>query len=381
MSSHMTAVVCLTMASSGTIFLYLIWLGVLGRWEGTLLGAVPPFVGLLVALAPGAWRTIRSLKNGSQRSEEPEDLEKFVWSVRDIDRSWHEPFERFGQFLEQARYLFGNVTSEIGERYDSTDQPRCMRYKIASEITADSLRICDSILSQVRAGHPDTALGNVRQVLELSLAIKAVAIDTTGETAKRYRDCEEADYLEKSTNWRSSDDPLRQKATESLLDNIKREYGTLKFPGQYPWIVMPDGNTPRKMEEVIDYVVDNYHDYDPFKESKLREYNDLWEKLNKWAHISKSASRRKLGTRTSDGYLQKHLVEKSNVGLESPVSLSAMLGMDVLRTYAYIAYDVTGKEHKADFAKLDEITRRMDAALNGVDPNLMANDYRLAWRN
>ena len=343
------------------------------RWQASLLAGIPTSVCLLAALATSAWQAKRDKKD---RSKEPNHLEKFAVSIKYLDREWHEPFEMAGRFYDQSVALFVDVTSAIGELYDPNDKPRIWRYKFASEMVADSLRIMDSVLSQLRLGHPDTALGTVRQLFELSMYIKVIAIDRTGETAKHYRDHDEADYLNKSIRRGSS----REQEQRERLSTIEEEYGSSQFPGQYSWILLPNGKPPRGMEDIINYVVVNYYNYAPEGKIRLNQYMKQWDGLNKWAHISKAASSRKLGIRSTDGYLRHHLVEKSNIGLDVPLSL-AMGSLDtILRTYAYIAYDLTGKNHDIDLMHLEATMERIAALIDDVRPELLVGDFRLSAR-
>ena len=134
------------------------------------------------------------------------------------------------------------------------------------------------------------------------------------------------------------------------------------------------------MEDIINYVVVNYYNYAPEGKIRLNQYMKQWDGLNKWAHISKAASSRKLGIRSTDGYLRHHLVEKSNIGLDVPLSL-AMGSLDtILRTYAYIAYDLTGKNHDIDLMHLEATMERIAALIDDVRPELLVGDFRLSAR-
>ena len=368
-----SVIVCATMLSAVAVALTSWSVDIAPRWQASVLAGIPASVCLVAALATNAWQAKRDRKD---RSKEPNHLEKFAVSIKYLDREWHEPFEMAGRFYDQSVALFVDVTSEIGERYDSNDKPRIWRYKFASEMVADSLRIMDSVLSQLRLGHPDTALSTVRQLFELSMYIKVIAIDQTGETAKRYRDHDEADYLDKSIKRGSS----RDQEQRERLSTIEDEHGTSRFPGQYSWILLPNGKPPRGMEDIIDYVVVNYYDYAPEWKIRLNQYMKQWDRLNKWAHISKAASSRKLGTRSTDGYLHHHLVEKSNIGLDVPLSLTVGSLETILWTYSYIAFDLTGKNHDVDLMYLESTMEQISALIDDVQPELVAGDFRLSAR-
>ena len=373
MNRGTSVIVCATTLSALAVTLTSWSVDISPRWQASFLAGIPGAVCLVVALAMNAAQAIREKQS---RSREPNHLEKFATSIRYLDREWHEPFEIAGRFYDECVGLFRDVTLEIGEQYDPSDQPRIWRYKIASEMAADSLRIMDSVLSQLRLGHPDTALSTVRQLFELSMYIKVIAIDRTGETAKRYRDHDEADYLERAIKRGSSkDEELRD-----LLSTIENEYGTSRFPGQYSWIRLPSGKSPRGMEEIIACVVVDYYDYAPEREFRLNQYMQQWEKLNKWAHVSKAASARKLGIRSTDGYLRHHLIEKSNIGLDVPLSLAMGSLEEILQSYAYIAHDMTGINHDGDLMYLERTMGQVAALMDDVRPELVAGDFRLSAR-
>ena len=368
-----SVIVCSTMVSAIAVALAAWLVDISPRWQASVLVGVPASVCLVAALSMNAWQAKRDRKDPSK---EPNHLEKFAVSIKYLDREWHEPFEMAGRFYDQSVALFDEVTSDISELYDPNDKPRIWRYKFASEMVADSLRIMDSVLSQLRLGHPDTALSTVRQLFELSMYIKVIAIDRTGETAKRYRDHDEADYLDKSIKRGSS----RDQEQRERLSTIEDEHGTSRFPGQYSWILLSNGKPPRGMEDVINYVVVNYYNYAPEWKVRLNQYMKQWDRLNKWAHISKAASSRKLGVRSTDGYLQHHLVEKSNIGLDVPLSLAVGSLETMLQTYAYIAYDLTGKNHDADLIRIEDTMKQIAALIDDVRPELLAGDFCLSAR-
>ena len=147
----------------------------------------PVVICLLAGIAINFWRQQRERQ---KQMQEPDELTKFVESAEFITRPWYRPLESSSQLHEASRKLFGAIITEAGSMYDANDLPRAWRYKISSEITADSLRITDSIISQMRAGHPDTAMGTVRQLLELELATKIIAIRPnrrSGQAIPRFR--------------------------------------------------------------------------------------------------------------------------------------------------------------------------------------------------
>ena len=315
------------------------------------------------------------LKQAIGVSSNETELDAFVISVKEIDRFWHEPLQIAGEHLRRHRRLFSEVNQEIFDKYDADDTPANWRYKIASEIASDCVRIADSILSQLRAGHADTALGTTRQLFELTIFLKAIALDKTGLTAKRFQDYDEASYLMRSLEFARTN----RAEYERRLADIQRSYPNESFKNDYGWIVLPNGSKRVSMTNVVEYVVEHYYDEGSEKEFVLRQYKQMWMRLNKWEHMSRSASRRKLGVRTDGGYLDAHLVEKSKIGLETPLSVSLLLLGESLTTFAYIAHDLTGKEHN-DYLKVsDSQVRACAEAIKEVDPTLIAGDYSLGW--
>ena len=374
LNSSGTIMFVATAVGASTVLLTADLISLPTRWLFPYLIGTPVAVCLLAGLGSNLWERRR---DRAHRKSEPDGLKKFVVSVEHISRSWYEPLELSSRYLEKAQETFEAIISEVGEHYDADDLPRSWRYKIASEIASDSLRIADSVLSQLRAGHPDTAMGITRQLLELSLAIKVVALDKSGQAAERYQDYDEADYLRKSLNHSTS----ALGTTQSRLESLTKQHGFKKSPAPLAWIIFQDGKKPEKMEDVIEYVADCYDEDQSAQKFRFNQYMHLWDTLNKWEHMSKSASRRKLGIRTSEGYLRKHLVEKSNVGLDTPLSISTFLLDSTLITTAYIAYDLTSTEHNAELRESDRILKEIQAAIDSVDPELVANDFRLRWKD
>ena len=309
--------------------------------------------------------------------DEMNELEGFIVSARYIDHFWQRPLVFAGRYFSHQRELFTTITQGISESYDETDAPRNWRYKIASELTSDILRINDSILSQLRAGHPDTALGTVRQLFELTVALKVVSIDKTGEAAKRYQYYEEANYLEKAIKLAES----VEEATDyrRRLEAIKREYPGTKFSNDTGWVELDSGRPARRMDDVIDFVVDNSYDGPPEREFFRSEYKWMWLKLNKWAHITKYASRRKLGTRQGSGYLRAHLVEKSKNGLDTPFYLANLLVQETMETYSNIASDLIGEVQDQRLYSRDVFIVKLSESMKGVDRDLIADDIKIGW--
>ena len=368
------AIFCATSLGASIVLLTSGWVDLPIEWLLRYYIGSPVVICLLAGIAINFWRQQRSRQN---KNQEPDQLTKFVKAAEFITYPWYKPLELSNHLLEESRELFGTIIAEGGSRYDANDLPQAWRYKISSEITADSLRITDSIVSQLRAGHPDTAMGTVRQLLELAMAVKIIAIDRTGETAKRYQDFDEANYLHKSVQHRSA--PREYNFVR--LSEIKREYGLERIPGQFAWILTSDGSRLRRMEQVIEFVAQHYDGEQTGQRFRYNQYMLLWEVLNKWGHMSRSASRRKLGTRSSEGYLREHLVEKSSVGLDAPLSLAILLLDSTLSTLAYIAFDLTGNEHNAELQSLEQLMKDIDASIDDVEPELLANDFRLRWPN
>ena len=325
-----------------------------------------------VGMIADVWGLLKQVIGVSSRETE---LDAFVISVKYIDHFWLEPLQIAGEHLHRQRRLFSEVNQEIFDRYDADDSPANWRYKTASEITADCLRIADSILSQLRAGHADTALGTTRQLFELTLFLKAIALDKTGLAAKRFQDYDEASYLMRSLEFSRTN----RAEYERRLADLQRSYPNESFRNDYGWIVLPDGSKAGSMTKVVEYVVEHNYDEGPEKEFVLRQYKQMWMRLNKWEHISRSASRRKLGVRADEGYLDAHLVEKSKIGLDTPLSLSLLLLGESLTTFAYIAHDLTGKVHNDYLRVSDSQVRECAEAIKQVDPNLIAGDYSLGW--
>ena len=195
LSRHTT--VALLALSIGTLSSSLIsvWSQVPSRWEVSAYAELPVFACLVALIAMDVWK---SKKNKSVHAKALEELtlhDKLYLSAKYVDEAWHPSLELADQLLGKARELFSAITEEVYEKYDPRDEPKKWRFKIASEVAADSVRIVDSIHSQLLLGHPDTAQGTCRQLFELGMILKVISRDETGEKAKRYRDCNEMRYL------------------------------------------------------------------------------------------------------------------------------------------------------------------------------------------
>ena len=371
MSLQTTTIVFTTTVSASVAALASPWLDIPQHWEPSYFAGTPAFTCLLTFLVQKVTVAIHERRS---RQRYPEHLERFTVSVEYIDREWHRAFELAGQLVEEADTLFGSILDELSEPCANDTTLPNWRYKVVTEITADGLRIADSILSQVRSGHPDTAQATARQLLELAIFQKVIAFDATGETAKRYQDFTEVRYLKDSIDAGSSNKTELGNRIEGITKDYPR--GT-KFYLPFAWIRLQGEHPPANMDDVIKHVVKQSEQDPRGREIALHLYLRQWVNLNNWTHISKSASRRKLGTRTPDGYLQAHLVEKSRVGLDTPLSLATFFLRDILGTFEQTAFDVTGNAHDESLEKIDGIIYQTGVALDSVDPELLANDFRV----
>ena len=326
----------------------------------------------MVRMITDVWPLLRRVFGVSSKESQ---LDAFVISVKYIDHFWHQPLKIAGELLRRQRSLFSVVNQEIFEHYDVDDSPANWRYKTASEITADCLRIGDSVLSQLRAGHADTALGTARQSFELTLFLKAIALDKSGETAKRFQDYDEANFLMRSLEFARTN----RAEYERRLADLLRIYPNESFRNDYGWIVLPNGSKLGSMTKVIEHVVEHYYDDGPEKEFVLRQYKQMWMRMNKWEHVTRSASKRKLGVRTDEGYMDAHLIEKSIIGLDTPLSVLLLLLGESLTTFANVAHDLTGKVHNDHLKVSHSQVKECAEAIKRVDTNLIAGDYSLGW--
>ena len=357
-----------------TALLANLWLELPTHWYPSYFTGAPVLGGLLAILAQELWRTRKERKS---QGTDPEWLEKFIVSIEYIDQGWHQVFELTESLIEQGRELFGEVNQELYEEIGDVVSDATWRYKGVTEITAESLRISDSIICQLRTGHPDTSLATVRQLFELAIFQKVIALDRSGEAAQRYQDFSEVRYLQDAIDSRKAD----KGSLGRRLGEIKRRYpqGT-SFKPLFAWIKLPNGDSPSKMEDVIEYTVrEIIRDTTQRKKAKAF-FLERWVKLNYWTHITKPASRRKLGLRSKDGYRDVHLLEKSNVGLETPLSIAVIFLQYILETLEATGCDLTGKSHTADLEKVADLVRQICLALDSVAADLLANDFRIKWQ-
>ena len=144
--------------SLGTLSASLIanWFAVPTRWQPAFYMGVPVAAGLVALLSLDYWNSKKTKALHSKGMNELTFRDKLILSMDFVDREWHEPLLLSAELLEESRFLFSQITDEIAGKYDPTNTPKNWRYKIASEMAADILRIVDSIHSQLVLGHPDT---------------------------------------------------------------------------------------------------------------------------------------------------------------------------------------------------------------------------------
>ena len=347
------------------------WVDIPLHWYPSYYTGVPTIVYVLLAIALDLWNGFHERRS---RLKEPDEHQKFIVSVDHIDRNWHDVFAAAGKFVDTCTILFDEINQELYELCGNDRSLWVWRYKMISEMTADGIRIMDSVLSQLKVGHPDTALGTTRQLFELAMFQKAIAYDETGETGKRYQDFAELRYLQLQVDTGFPNESNLRPQIEQMKGQYS--FGPTFKPPTYSWIKTPNGGYPNTMEKVIDYVTGRLYEDRRITRVISQNYMQHWVTLNNWAHISKSASRRKLGIRTEDGYLQAHLLEKSEVGFDTPLMLSTAFVYDLLATLEDTASKLTGKSHRDDMKAVSDVLNDIRMALREVSPTLLANDVK-----
>ena len=63
------------------------------------------------------------------------------------------------------------------------------------------------------------------------------------------------------------------------------------------------------------------------------------------------------------------------------MSLAVLLLGLVLDTFVYTAHDLTSIKHDVELQELDQIIKRISVALKSIDPELIADDFRLGWKD
>ena len=349
------------------------WIEIPAQWQPSYFAGIPLSAGILTYFILYLHERIQQRRD---EGKEPEELEKLTLAIKYIDREWHDSLDLMSKLIEEGRKLFSKINHELHEEIGDEVTGDNWRYKGVSEITAESLRISDSILCQLWTGHPDTALGTTRQLFELMMFQKAIALDVSGETAKRYQDFSEMRYLQDSIESGSPD----KKGLGKRVGEIKKRYpkGT-NFKHPFAWIKLPNGNHPNDMEDVISYIVSQSYDDPADRQNACDFYLRQWVKLNSWTHISKPASRRKLGLRAEGGTMQMHLLEKSRVGLDTPLSMSVFYLRTILDTLAETASDLTHKSHSEGTEEIFNKEIEISTALDSVSRELLANDFRMIF--
>ena len=349
------------------------WVEIPAHWQPSYFIGIPIFASILTYFL---FYLHETMKRRRDLEKEPEELEKLTIAIEYIDREWHDSLDLMSKLIEEGRKLFSKINHELHEEIGDEVAGDGWRYKGVSEITAESLRISDSVLCQLWTGHPDTALGTTRQLFELMIFQKVIALDLSGKTAQRYQDFSEMRFLQQSIESGNAD----KKGSGERLGEIKQRYpkGT-NFKPPFAWIKLPNGNHPNDMEYVISYIVSQVYD-DPADRPNAHDfYLRQWVKLNGWTHISKPASRRKLGLRADGGTMQMHLLEKSRVGLDTPLSMSVFYLRAIIDTLEETALDLTHKSHSGDTGNILNKELEISKALDSVPRELLANDFRMKF--
>ena len=377
MSWQNVIIVNLTLLSACMVSVSTIWIDIPQHWQPSFFAGIPSAVCLLATIFSYVGKAFRLHRSSHI---EPTELDQYLVSVKHIDQEWHQALELTARLRQEGEDLFDKINQQLYVLYGpKVATLEGWHYKVITEMVADSLRILDSVLSQCRSGHPDTALATARQLFELMMFQQVIALDPSGATAKKYQDITEMKFLQKSIEIRGAD-----YVQLVQLRRLRDEYPSdLKVKPPFSWIVLPGGKSLGNMEEVIEHVVGRQHQGEETQSAKrdaeagLSYYMHQWFTLNNWVHISKSASRRKLGIRTVDGYLQAHLFEKSRVGLESPLSLSVSFSQIILETLEHAAYTRTDERHEEDLQGIANTVREIGLAFDSVPAELLANDFRL----
>jgi len=324
-----------------------------------------------MALSVVIWQRLKERRN---RYGEPEEMEKLVISIRYIDEEWHDVLELASRFIAEGRHLFSEVNGELHQFVGEEVSGANWRYKGITEIASESLRVSDSVLCQLWSGHPDTALGTTRQLFELMMFQKVIALDLSGETAKRYQDFPEMRYLQDSI-----DSGSRHKESDGKrIRSIRSQYPQdISFKPLFAWVKLQNGRIPNSMEDVIEHVVRQLYEDAAERKEARNFYLNQWVKLNSWAHISKPAARRKLGLRTQGGYQLVNLLEKSRVGLDTPLSMAVIYLRSILHTLESTAHDLTEESHPQHLEKIKDTYDEICRALDSVSTEFLANDFRI----
>ena len=134
------------------------------------------------------------------------------------------------------------------------------------------------------------------------------------------------------------------------------------------------------MTNVISYVVNETREGPTARTYWGQQFRKQWVTLTNWSHLSKAASMRKLGVRTSEGYLPEHLLEKSKIGLDTPLSIAGFWLQETLLTYALVAWDLTGINHNLALQEMEDLMKGVAEAIEKAPPEFLANDFKLAWK-
>ncbi len=287
-----------------------------------------------------------------------------IVDIQKVDKIWHQPLELMADLIKYAQDAFRNTDKEIS-RFLHEKSSKFLLYHVVSTMTGHSLRITDAVLSLLQCGHPDVALGCVRTLFELYIDMTLILLDPTGQRAKQYDHYDLGHFLEKIIEKTGGNDDYREK-----LDCLKKMYCRKNFKDTGAWTKIPgDNSCPKSMDGKIDYIVKftSNEDFVIFK--------NAWVGLNKWAHMTPSASQNLLGLHGVRAHLERARLEaalsgKSAFGLNIPMDEGITFLILVLTEYFKFTRNITNKSY-------DNHIKWMGIA-KGKIYQLIKNDSRLS---
>ena len=307
-------------------------------------------------------------------SRETQATAGFIGEVMDIAVHWSSPLAIGSEALATCRRSFESAVDARNEVIEDLTVDVWDLFVVCERIVELSLRTTDSVLSLLRTGHPDTAMGVARTLFELSVNLQIISLDKTGQRAARFREFQEGEFLE---NLQSVPDKLSNQGNLDRLLELREKYAyKKKFPrNSNAWIIKEDGKPlPGGMPTKVEYL----HRESGYSGHNLRSgVMRTWVWLNQWAHGTQVSAYRRIAARNEGGYL----VGKRDDGLNTPMLIAFVTLQGIMMTYIELVEDLTDGSLDEERGTLRDLIAELKEALSGVAPELLNHDIGIVSRS
>ena len=367
MNISIFVIVIVTMCSAIGIFAATTWLETPPQLRELLRSTVPPIACFSAAIALDLWHRI---SRRQEVSKETDTIADFIGYVMDIEQDWHQPLEISGRAVALAQGLFDAVLRETNRHAGEMSDDRKTLFLVSERIVEISLRTTDSLLSLLRAGHPDTAMGVVRTLFELQIDFQIICLDSTGRRAARYREFREGELLQ---NLQDVPDGLSREENLKRLTELKVNYDfKKKFPSNScGWIIREDGKSldGSGMAVKIDFLLmESGFPDEPLKSGLGR----TWVRLNQWAHGTPLTSYWRIAARNEQGYL----IWKRGDGLNTPMLAAIIALKEIMTTYVQLADEFAEPIFRDQLDALNRLISEIQEEFSKITPGLINNDMQ-----